>query len=1742
MNQQSTLRYFSPSPQNILFENIENNYFGSMFDEPQRLSGFERFKDFVLRQLDNAGFTARRIGLSALESAKDVVNSLISIIAPAFGTTFKWIVDLIKRILESIMDKLWNFANQHINDFRSLVCACVATIMACLAIVLPRSRISTMGRVLFAALAAMVAYTKSYFSLGLATGLTYLLTKFGSQVALDVQVDNHIHPQGFKEDTTSTIMNLVTLSIVINAGVSGLALPTDAKSWDDLLKRHSLLHRTYSAWSFGAEKISQIFEDTTRYVMKYFFGKEFVSFEHVAEVEELYDSVIELTRLDVNVDIGRDPKLAAKIECLYAQYLNLLRVYNKNKEITTKLCRIGTPLLEFYRKVTDKNPKAHVMRKEPVCVVLWGPTGVGKSYLMNRLQQDLLKISGKFDPNRPMEGMIYSRCIEQDYWDGYTGQPICIMDDFAQLVDSPVKPNLEFFEVIRSVNIFPYQLHSAALHEKANSPFTSDFLILTTNLTNFQPKSIISDEAFKRRLHLSFQLSLIKEVQEPSAKETRLCPTRLAEYQKKNNLPSYDMSHIRFVDDYDGLLTYDEIVVKISLIYKKHMEAFTRRQQNNQETAPFPLPTGCYTVDPQWTPPVPQMMQDWEDEERFVAEGEARDEEQQRVADQEDESDSDDSGYHELPALRLRGVLLNGPQRLNRILRERLAERNRALQEYQAAYDLYRARRMQDNIAWYVRIWKDMEELRAEWSERYRPFVRYFSRFTIILMAGIAITATMKQWFGTSKIVNKGPIVNTLVKSALTNVALGLSSESPMLFYPTLAGVTVGMLTTVVRDILYHAVYHQVFNVDCPTCNKHLEIVKNVKPSECTTPLPELLAEFESAHRPQVKPVAKFEDDGTYEMDFGIEHPLYPYVKMHQYIKDHYKGRSDLTNEQQLEILDVVKKAREERKQFLRGAKTDVESSMKVPAKTPVVKYESELKDLFPSLYESGRSADDSKKKKIVLEGIRCQQTENLKNMLRRNIWLCATRIDGVVHDVGFITVIKGHKALINYHYLQVISKEFSECLEKDKFEIFFHQPNMAGGHVGDLKSIVLNAIPIHRGQHQTEFYLITLPKTMQLGRDLTHHLIDPKKASSLARGVPLQLVTMRKDSNEKWTPFTVAGPLERISAVCLPDLCIPDKQHMYLESVYYGAPTKGGDCGNPIVIDSNEFPKKILGFHFAGQQGRGICSVITYADLEPYVKDESALADPEHISLREVEDFPLENSSFYVQGAPVYKISHPTKSCIEPSLVHGLFGPPKMRPAILAPPLKPDGPMLKALMKNAGDMFPLTDSHIFADIKTDYFNTCIAPFTPTGNEQKILTFKQACMGIEGDQFFPPIKRGKSAGYPYMAQATKGKIDWFGSEEWDFSSEQCKQLKIDVHKMTNDARLGIVPEAIFVATLKDEKRLNEKVDACKTRSFSACPMHYLIAFRQYFAGFIAFMARNRIGNESAIGTNAHGYDWKEIVRHLTPWENEQSIAAGDFENFDGSFHPELFDEVCDVINMFYMDGAENAKIRRNLWKALTNPMHILDRFIFTFSHGQPSGSPITALSNSIYLSLAIRYIMYSFLKENKLTFKNHIRFLAYGDDTLISISPLLSKLIRQYDIAQLFKNKLRMTYTSASKQAIVPDDEYQTIAEVTFLKRGFKYDSALCHWFAPLDLVSIEEMCNWIKKGPSDVQATIENCNDAMKELCHHEHSVFTEYTEKICDASRPLGLMVCIPDWNRVRFQMSMGQIDYLSEGRPFV
>jgi hypothetical protein len=124
----------------------------------------------------------------------------------------------------------------------------------------------------------------------------------------------------------------------------------------------------------------------------------------------------------------------------------------------------------------SNNPICHQVdqvRVEPYVLGLFGAPGSGKTTLVQSLVRH---IGSKLFPGLERSRLVYSRSCSTKHWDGYSGQPIVVLDDFGQNHTS--RDDIVEFENIVSVN--DHVLPMADLKEKGQH-FLSPIVILTSN-------------------------------------------------------------------------------------------------------------------------------------------------------------------------------------------------------------------------------------------------------------------------------------------------------------------------------------------------------------------------------------------------------------------------------------------------------------------------------------------------------------------------------------------------------------------------------------------------------------------------------------------------------------------------------------------------------------------------------------------------------------------------------------------------------------------------------------------------------------------------------------------------------------------------------------------------------------------------------------------------------------------------------------------------------------------------------------------------------------------------------------------------------------------------------------------------------------------------------------------------------------------------------------------------------------
>nr|QWN56645.1 polyprotein [rhinovirus C44] len=138
-------------------------------------------------------------------------------------------------------------------------------------------------------------------------------------------------------------------------------------------------------------------------------------------------------------------------------------------------------------------------RHEPVCCLIRGPPGCGKSLITSVIARGLAS-----------EAQIYSLPPDPKYFDGYDQQKVVIMDDIGQ---NPDGKDLSMF--CQMVSTTEYVVPMASVEEKGRS-FTSEYILASTNLDSLAPPTITIPDAIRRRFFIDVDLVIISKFRNPS--------------------------------------------------------------------------------------------------------------------------------------------------------------------------------------------------------------------------------------------------------------------------------------------------------------------------------------------------------------------------------------------------------------------------------------------------------------------------------------------------------------------------------------------------------------------------------------------------------------------------------------------------------------------------------------------------------------------------------------------------------------------------------------------------------------------------------------------------------------------------------------------------------------------------------------------------------------------------------------------------------------------------------------------------------------------------------------------------------------------------------------------------------------------------------------------------------------------------------------------------------------------------
>ena len=1411
--------------------------------------------------------------------------------------------------------------------------------------------------------------------------------------------------------------------------------------------------------------------------------EEYAFIKLYPDLSDIHAAIEIVSKVDVAVINGSAPLadqilgMKQRLEKYLVQAAQTKSVANQGI-IRTMLTRFKTQ----YEAALTSCARQKTIRKEPTAIYLQGYPGVGKTVLTNVLKA---KIFEKYlSKDYQYQNCCFSRKTENDYWEGYYGQPIVELDDFGNKRDSSSNPCKEYFEFEYMVNTADYPLNMATLTSKGTTNFTSDFILASANALYPDIKSLTDPNAVYRRFAIWAQVSIDPAFGKKTGKDANGVPyykfdiNATAAHLKCNvaDVNPLHTDHYRF-DIYTVEKNYQTGATEVRFIPSLKGLTFTQFWNHFVDVR-----DGKATTNDKLTAAIQELA---------------------------GIKNTESAPHIEREILDKLDAIFNPTELVSKIA-EDPSNNDKLygddLNHCKESDDLVSANLMQTQLVSRKKILlESFKKIRAKFAHSLKTSLQHMAD-------------TLKGLSG--KLAGVAGFFLS---------AVGCMAGKAYSFLPTVSipKILVGVFVTLTT--LFGIWYSGIFRSDSrPASIPHCKF--NTYPSYNTSP----------CGLCNICKTLDYPDSGDM-VDHYLSRVEIPQVREdleYFFITDHEIAAN--TNRLWREKVRVLQEETQEQAvQTILDrvfAERAYDSQPTVPKRAA---YAQRVYDNQPNVpkkpsYAQGKFTGNVVECKTEMhigarkfaqrDLVRVEQTT--QTLLNNAVWIQVRNKDNFTYRCNGVFLV-GRTLITTAHSILDLPPDFDTIVLRNPYA------------TTDAIAIPLSACQISQVKQLdgllTDLVLISFPPTVPNRPRIINRFVDANDIGSLSEGTLVlsgfseakgQTIVQEKHAAR----FSVNT---RATSYLLHPTNCPTGKHCTCtvnigNHIDYDLDTTYGMCGALVSVSNKLVNKKLIGFHVAGgaQSSTGVLvtqqlllsalddHVTKFSIPASYVIDgrlpyAQSWIDPSHRA-RLLD----EGDCLNIGKAPAP--ATPTQTQLSPSLVFDQVQQHTTEPALLTKTVV-DGivvdPMIKGIKKIMGPQVWI-DPELLQAAANDVFACVGLPDTGVGI---VHTLEEAIVGVEGDPYKRSINRSTSPGYPYnLNNKAKGKTQWMGSD--DHFIVDHPELVHDVNRLLDDSSKGIRGSAISLATLKDEKRPIAKVHAGKTRVFEACPQHLVVAMRMYFLDFAAHVMRRRIDNGIAVGINPYSLEWTRLANHLLKQGNY--MVAGDFSNFDGSLLMQVLVTICDHINKWYNDGEENALIRSALWEHICNADVLVQGEVVRQTHSQPSGNPLTVIINSLFNGIIMR-VAYLKLKMDQglpmvCDYTKHVSEIIYGDDDIKSVHISILNWFNQTTITDALAG-FGLTYTDETKTGNARP--WKTLEETAFLKRSFVRDR-FGVYSAPMPIGNILEMTNWIK-GKHLRAATLSNCSQALFELALHPEPEYEYWSNRIRRACHTANLDLRVPTYN---------------------
>jgi hypothetical protein len=553
--------------------------------------------------------------------------------------------------------------------------------------------------------------------------------------------------------------------------------------------------------------------------------------------------------------------------------------------------------------------------------------------------------------------------------------------------------------------------------------------------------------------------------------------------------------------------------------------------------------------------------------------------------------------------------------------------------------------------------------------------------------------------------------------------------------------------------------------------------------------------------------------------------------------------------------------------------------------------------------------------------------------------------------------------------------------------------------------------------------------------------------------------------------------------------------------------PCVGGDCGLPLLLNSNGFVA-LVGIHQGYAEDGNIARsiLLTSQDIDAAIVHFNTVpVEMGHIELqaggvfKQLGALRLKSPLRWIQAKAPMRLfgriegfrpvprSKVVDTCVRQTLEDAGW-----KCSFVAPKLNDWRPYNHAYNDVLGAEHTLRSSVLQKAVKS--FTADIKRLLPASAKKNLkkLSWKAAINGIPGVPHIDKMNFASSMGFPYNHTKRGHLTGLVGDKVFDEEVMACAR------EMEENAKCGIAAAPVFSGQLKDEPRKQAKVEQGLIRLFMGGPAAWCMYVRRYLLTFVKVMEENPLVFESAIGCTAQSLEWEKFREFLVTHGLEK-IIAGDYGKFDKRMIAEMILAAFDVIVEVLRDAGwdeEDLKVIHCIAQDTAFPVAVIDSDLVQFFGSNPSGHPLTVIINSIANALYMRYA-YILLnpEEESESFKSNVALLTYGDDNAMGVHdriPWFNHTAVQQKLAEI-----GVVYTMADKESeSVP---YIHIDDVSFLKRKWVWNEEVQAFLCPLEMASIHKMVmvGTMSKSESVEAWIVSKLNSAVREFFFYGREVF---------------------------------------------